>query len=349
MPFALSAIGARALMPVLTSIMVAALALAPEARAAATDDAPAHKRGQGTPQGPPPSAMQWLERAATAARTLNYVGTIVYQHGGKVEVSRLAHFAEGGQELEKLVSLDGSGREVIRSQGEVRCYYPDAKLVRVEPRTIRNVFPSLSPEQREALAKYYDFRKAGVSRVAGREAQSYVFEPKDGQRYGHRFWADVETGLLLKALLVSEHNNIVDQFAFSEITVGPKIDRELVKPTWPAAPPDWQVKEGSAGEMTPHDTGWTVTRMPPGFSKIMEGYRSLRGKREPVAHLVFSDGLVAVSVFIEPLASSPAQGGTLQQGAVNVYSMKVDDQMVTVLGEVPGVTVRQIAMSVAKR
>jgi len=64
---------------------------------------------------------------------------------------------------------------------------------------------------------------------------------------------------------------------------------------------------------------------------------------------VFSDGLVAVSVFIEPRSSVPVQSGPLQQGALNVYSMKVDDQMVTALGEVPGATVRQIAASVARR
>ncbi len=52
----------------------------------------------------------------------------------------------------------------------------------------------------------------------------------------------------------------------------------------------------------PQDTGWTVGRLPPGFAKIIEGFRTLRGKREPVAHLVYSDGLVAVSVFIEPVA-----------------------------------------------
>jgi sigma-E factor negative regulatory protein RseB len=342
MHIAFPAFRVRALRPALVPFLAAALTLAPAARGAGTDEgAQASRRSQ--------NATQWLERSANAARTLNYVGTIVYQHGGRVETSRLAHWAEGGQELEKLVSLDGAAREVIRSQGEVRCYYPDAKLVRVEPRTIRNVFPSLSAEQQLSLAKYYDFRRLGTSRVAGREAQLYSFEPKDGLRYGHQFWADVETGLLLKARLVSEQRDIVDQFAFMEISIGPKIDRELVKPTWPPVPPDWQVKEGSAGEMMPHDTGWTVTRLPPGFTKIMEGYRSLRGKRNPVAHLVYSDGLVAVSVFVEPLASSPAQGGALQQGAVNVYSMKLDDQMVTVLGEAPGATVRQIATSVAKR
>ena len=169
-------------------------------------------------------AAAWLARAAAAARSHNYVGTIVFQHGGRVETSRLTHLVEGGTEHEKLVNLDGPAREVIRSAGEVRCYYPDAKIVRIEPRTFRNVFPSLSPQQQQALAQYYDFRKAEVGRVAGLEAQAYVFEPKDGMRFGHKFWADRATGLLLKALLINEKGEVVEQFAFTDIKVGATID-----------------------------------------------------------------------------------------------------------------------------
>ena len=99
--------------------------------------------------------MAWLARAAQAARKLDYVGTIVYQIGPRVESSRITHLNDDGREYAKLVNLDGPAREVVRSQGEVRCYYPDAKLVRVEPRTFRNVFPSLSSEQQQSLSRYY--------------------------------------------------------------------------------------------------------------------------------------------------------------------------------------------------
>ncbi len=292
---------------------------------------------------------QWLARAANAARAQNYVGTIVYQHAGHVETSRLAHMFDNGEELDRLVSLDGPAREIIRSAGEVRCYYPDSRIVRVEPRTIRNVFPSLSAEQQRALAQYYDFRKAEQARIAGYDAQAWVFEPKDGLRYGHKFWAEAGTGLLLKARLLGEGGEVVEQFAFMDITIGGPVDRSLVKPTWPATPADWQVREGSAGETAPRDTGWLVSRLPPGFVKIMEGFRRLRGKPDPVAHLVFSDGLVAVSVFVEPVTTAPAHAGFSQQGGVNVYSVRLDDNLVTALGEVPGTTVRQIASSVTHR
>src|SRR6476646_11501835 len=109
-------------------------------------------------------AMQWLSRAAQAARELDYVGTIVYQMGPRVESSRITHLNDNGHEFAKLVNLDGPAREVVRSQGEVRCYYPDAKLMRIEPGTFRNVFPSLLPEQQQSLSRYYSFRVVGEDR-----------------------------------------------------------------------------------------------------------------------------------------------------------------------------------------
>ena len=294
-------------------------------------------------------AAAWLQRAAGAARSLNYAGTIVYQHGSRVETSRLLHLFDASGEFEKLTNLDGPAREVVRNNDQVRCYYPDAKIVRIEPRSFRNAFPSLLPQQLSALATYYFFRKGEIARIAGLETQAFVFEPKDGLRYGHKFWADLTTGLLLKARLLNEKNEAVEQFAFTDIQIGARLDRDMVRPPFLTPPPDWQVRETPPGEVTPQETGWVVRDLPPGFAKIIEGFRVLRGKPAPVAHLVFSDGLVAVSVFVEPTPSSPQPVGLSQQGGINVYSRQLDDHLVTVLGEAPGATVRQIAYSVSRR
>ncbi|MET0731492.1 MAG: MucB/RseB C-terminal domain-containing protein [Casimicrobiaceae bacterium] len=295
-------------------------------------------------------ATQWLTRVAQAARQYNYIGTIVYQRGNRVETSRIIHLNQDGKEFEKLVSLDGPAREVVRGQGEVRFFYPDAKLVRVEPRTFRNVFPSLSPEQQKSLKEYYNFKVVPGERVGGIAADSVVFEPKDGLRYGHRFWSDAATGLLLKARMVNERGDVIEQFAFTDIQVNAKVDKAMVEPSWPVVPSDWTVKETSAGDVAPHATGWVVTRVPPGFTKIMEGYRKLRGRQEPVVHLVFSDGLVAVSVFIEPFpAAAVPLGMQSARGGLNIYSLKLEDSVVTIMGEAPGATIRQIGNSLARR
>ena len=289
-----------------------------------------------------------LHRAAIAARALNYTGTLVYQHAGRVETARLVHLNDGGSEFEKLVNLEGPAREVIRTKGEVRCYYPDAKVVRIEPRTFRNAFPSLSPQQQKALTEYYELRKAEADRVAGLDVEAWIFEPKDGLRYGHKLWFDRATGLLLKARIQNERGEPVEQFTFTDIAIGGKVDREMVKPTWPPEPPAWQVHEAGPGEADTADTGWTVRGAPPGFSRVAEGYRTLRGKRSPVAHIVYSDGLVAVSVFVEP-AGGVHPVGLLQQGGVNVFVRDADGYVVTALGEAPAMTIRQIANSVARR
>jgi len=281
-------------------------------------------------------AGAWLARAATAARQLNYTGTIVYQHGASVETSRLVHLFDSGEEYDKLVNLEGPPREVIRSRGEVRCFYPDAKVVRVERSTLRNAFPSLSPQQQKALADYYSFRKAESVRVAGQEAQAWVFEPKDGLRYAHKFWTDVATGLILKARVVDESNTPLEQFVFSDLTIGAKVDAQMVRPTWPPAPDGWRVRQMGKAESESGETGWTVARIPPGFVK-------------KVAHIVYSDGLTAVSVFVEPGRAAPPPNGFSAQSGLNVYSRQVDDSLVTVIGQVPPLTLRQIGNSVTRR
>jgi len=231
----------------------------------------------------------------------------------------------------------------------VRCYFPDDKIIRIEPRTFRNVFPSLSAEQLRNLAQYYETKYVVSERVAGHWTQVMTFEPKDGLRYGHKFWAHAITGLLLKARLVDDRGEVVEQFAFTDVVINEKVDRDMVKPSWAAAPPNWQVEQGSFGETVPKVTGWSVGKLPGGFQKIMEGYRTLRGKRSPVMHLVYSDGLVSISVFVEPLVAASVQTGASQQGGRNVYTTKNDDHLITVLGEAPPAAVRQIALSVAKR
>jgi sigma-E factor negative regulatory protein RseB len=289
--------------------------------------------------------LDWLQRAANAARTLNYVGTILYQHGNHIETSRIVHYVDGTGEFEKLINLEGPPREVIRNNEQVTCYLPDSKLVRIESRTSRSVFPSLLPNQIATLAQNYVMRRAEPARVAGLDAQTYVMEPRDGMRYGHVFWTDTASGLLLKTRMFDEQNRVVEMSTFLDLQLNAKLDKSMVQPSFPTQPPDWLVQRTPA-ESVQKPTGWWVTRLPNGFNKIVEGYRMLPNRADPVAHIVYSDGLVSVSVFVETMPGTPQVLGWSQQGAINIYKRQLDDYLVTVLGETPGVTVRQIANSV---
>ena len=297
----------------------------------------------------PTGGEGWLQKIAAAARKLNYSGTFVYQHGDQVETSRIWHYADASGEYEKLEILDGPAREVIRNNQEVLCYYPDSKTVKVEKRRAKP-FPALLPEQLGALTEFYSIRLGEKERIAGYEAQSLILEPKDGFRYGHKFWADVGTGLLLKARMTNERKEAIEQFAFTQLQIGGDFDKSALKSNYNTQGPGWTLDSSGLAQPEMSDTGWVVNRFPVGFRKILETKRTLPGRATPVSHIVYSDGLAAISIFIEPLGPNtrPVRGFS-HQGAINIYTRALADHMVTVLGEAPSETIVQIGNSVAVR
>lgn len=293
-------------------------------------------------------AVAMLQRIADAARKLNYIGTFVYQHGDRVETSRIIHVLDKSGEYEKLETLDGPRREIIRTNDEVLCYYPEAKIVRSEKRISRRTFPALLPEEISSITEHYQIRKGNTERIAGFDSQALVLEPRDGLRYGHKFWAESTTGLLLKARMEDERRNLVEQFSFTQLVIGSGASREMVKPSFNVRFPEWRLDRFGDSQSSNIDSGWTVKSFPAGFRKIMEMRRSKQGNSAPVTHLVYSDGLAAVSVFIEPSASrSRINEGLTRQGAINIYTRTIKDQVVTVLGEAPATTVTQIGDSIS--
>ncbi|MGH8701165.1 MAG: MucB/RseB C-terminal domain-containing protein [Burkholderiales bacterium] len=294
--------------------------------------------------------LAWLTKMANASRRLNYSGTFVYQHADRIETSRIVHFVNpAGGEFEKLETLDGPAREVIRTNDQVTCYIPGTKTVIIEKRSTRR-FPALLPEQLSGVADNYAVSATGMDRVAGYDCQVVVLEPKDRLRYGHQFCAEARSGLPLRASTLSEKNQPLESFAFTEIKIGGSFSRDQVRSRYAAKSRDWKVDHSALVlSDVPADTGWTLTRQPAGFRKLTEMKRSIAGRSVMVSHIVYTDGLAAISVFIEPLPRVLPAQSLSHQGAVNIYVRPVADHMVTVLGETPAATVMQIANSLEFR
>jgi len=240
-------------------------------------------------------------------------------------------------------------REVIRTNDQVSCYLPDTKTVIVEPRSTRR-FPALFPEQLSGVSDNYTVIVAAMDRVAGLDCQVIVLEPKDRLRYGHQFCAEAASGLPLRARTFSEKNRPLESFAFTEVRIGGHFNRDQVRSRYAAKSRAWKVDHSSLVlSDVPADTGWTLTQQPAGFRKLTELKRSIAGRTAMVSHIVYSDGLAAISVFIEPLPKARPVNSLSHQGAVNIYVRPVADHLVTVLGETPAATVMQVANSLEFR
>src|SRR5262249_4771044 len=150
-------------------------------------------------------------------------------------------------------------------------------------------FPALLPEQLTGLSDSYSVRTEGMDRVAGFECQVVVLEPKDKLRYGHQFCAEAHSGLPLRARSTNEKNEPLESFAFTQLEIGGNFNRDLVKSRYATKARDWRVDRSALPVAeTPTDTGWILASRLPGFKKMTELKRTIAGRANPVAHIVFS-------------------------------------------------------------
>lgn len=294
----------------------------------------------GVAQAQAPDALEWLRRIHDATQKLSYSGTFVYQHGGRTETSRITRDARG--DVERLEVLDGVAREIVRTRDTVKCYLPDSRVVKIDRRTVDRSFPALLPERIGALARHYDIELGEVQRIAGLDCQTVVLRPKDNLRYGYRLYADVKSGMLLKAVTFDEKGNDVEQFTFTQLAIG-GVTRDQVKARHKAR--EWRVEDTEAAPA--RLAGWGLSAELPGFRKVIELKRRM-GESRPVGQVVYSDGLAAVSVFIEPMQgrAEPVQSGTASLGAIHIYTREVANHRVTVVGETPAASVQRIGNAV---
>lgn len=274
-----------------------------------------------------------------------------------MRTSRITHLLDGKNEIEKLEVLDGKPREYIRTNDEVICYVPESKTLQVEKRMMQDVFPAILAAHPGEIDAFYGVKKDETGRVAGRDCQAILLEPKDNMRYGYRLWADKSTGLLLRAQTLNEKREVIEQISFTQISIG-SVDRASAKSSFPDTN-GWRIENTLTDQASL--SGWTVKTLPPGFKKIREVKRLVSdvaaagaassavapGKpaQREVSQIVFSDGLAAISVFIEPSSQSRTEG-SLQQGALNIVGKRQGDYWLTIVGEVPSAAIRQVANSI---
>lgn len=296
---------------------------------------------------------KWLERMNHALTTLNYDGTFAHWEGGKVEMLRIIHRVEDGTVSERLVSLDGSGREFIRTGASLACYLPDKHVVLVE-RTPAKVsllggFPSVDSR----TVRFYDIKEVARMRFNRRATHLITVMPRDQYRYGYRLWIDDSTAMPLKTQLCDAHGDVIEQIVFANLSIRSRIPDSAFRPGISTAGFRWLRNDaGSLDTASSHQgTVWNADRLPPGFHMTVRAAQTMPGSPGPVDHLVFSDGLASVSVFVEKHVESTSSGQapvmeSARVGSSYAFSTVVDGHKVTAVGEVPPETVRFIADSV---
>jgi sigma-E factor negative regulatory protein RseB len=290
----------------------------------------------------------WLERMAGALGTTNYQGTVIRSQRGDSEALKVVHKIVDGVVNERVVSQEGNGLEIIRIGNDVHCILPDKKSVLVEGWNNQSTLFSSLPRSEVSNTPQYDLSVLGEERIAGRTAVLLAIRPHDGYRYGHRIWLDMATAFPLQTATVNIDGELVQEVKFADIEFSDDIAAEALKPSISLDGFTWY-KEPVRYEAIEVDTDWACEDLPAGFRAISTRTEmSAEASGDETTHIVYSDGVASVSVFIARATLEHAAGWALL-GTSNSFTTEIDGFSVTAVGEVPGVTVQRIAASMRRR
>lgn len=290
-----------------------------------------------------PTPNDWLAKMTRAVQTTNYKGTVIRVKDSTVEALKVVHVVAEGVVREKIVTQEGNGLEIIRNGNEVHCILPDKKSVLVDEWNEQSsLFPTL-PSSSIRFGSQYDVLFDGKARVAGRKAIILAVKPHDEYRFGHRIWLDTETGFPLKTMLIGDDGDAIEQVKFADIVLDREIQASALQPTHSTDGFRW-ITEPRRKATRAVESPWNSDDLPAGFQVVSSHAEEVPGSDASVAHILLSDGLAEVSVFVQ----STDRDQSVQRsrvGASHSFSYATDGHVVTAVGDVPAATVEQIARS----
>jgi sigma-E factor negative regulatory protein RseB len=288
------------------------------------------------------SGQEWLTRMGAALNNASYVGEFVSESAGRTERLAITHRVRDGVVSERLVSLSGNGRELVRENDEVVVYLPDQKLAIIERRSGRSDLMGALPQFEGRMASWYKVDWVGRETLDDFGPTAVVaVRPLDGYRFGYRLWIDVDSHMPVRSDLSDGSGRVIERLRFTKLRFDDRIPDSAFEPALDRSKLRW-VRQSPQDDDTP--PAWRAVQVPPGFRLSMSGVQAVAGSNGPVSHLVYSDGLATVSVFIQQPnpAKTPAQG-TTRSGVASAFTTVVDGHQVTAVGEVPPRTLKYIA------
>ena len=295
-------------------------------------------------------AMQWVQKMSDAMRNLNYRGNFVYMHENQLESMQIVHYRDADGEKERLISLNGEAREVIRDNQNLTCIWPSSRKIVVDLSRKNSFSPIFIPEDIARLEKFYSMKLLGMDRIANQETMVVHIDPKDRYRYGMKFWINQDNGLMMKSSLIDETNKEIEQVMFTSLRLFEEGEK-LVIDSLPEIAQNYTLiryHRGDSALSMAADNAWQLDNAPGGFWRESVLRRKLPDTDQIVQQMVYTDGLASLSIFIERQTGETPRGSS-SMGAVNAFIRILNNHTVTAIGEVPAVTVKQVAESVSYR
>ena len=288
-------------------------------------------------------AKTWLKRLSHSLQTLNFATSFVVVKNNQAEPYHWFHGVdEENNELEILSLLNGPRRDILRKGNIVSYIEPELPAYSVFSDRIKGAIPAVFSQDISILEASYNFVPVGRSRVLGRPAQMVRIVSKDQTRYGYWLWLDQESGMLLKLAIYTRKGMLLEQIQFTHLDITDTVGETLKQLSQSELPPVIDVAKSELTEAL----SWKVNWLPEGFKRITANRHRINLTKKPVEFMLFSDGLVDISVYVAPSNTKVRPEEYVLDGATVALTEVSNGIEVSVVGKVPIATAQAIANSI---
>lgn len=295
---------------------------------------------------PPLTTTEWLIQLSNVIKTQNFQVSFVQSRAGRETIPFLWRHAvmEDGTTMEQLNLQNGPGREQIRVDDIVSVFEPDVPPYSLRSEFINGPIPSELLYDSQRLKRGYEFVAVGRARVAGRSAQQIRIVSRDNSRFNYQLWLDEDTGMLLKLNMLDLQGGLLEQIQVTSLQMMAEPDAYFTRINQASLPKPMAMGQGQS---RPHN--WQVGYLPEGMHEVRRDTRRLALTGQVVEYKMFSDGLVDVSVYVQP-ANDALGNDLVLRNDLNTFLTLTDGKaQVTVVGEIPLQTANAIATSLSSK
>jgi len=289
------------------------------------------------------SAKVWLERLSNSLNKLNFSTSFVVVKNNQAQPYHWFHGVDkNGKELEILSLLNGPRRDILRKGNVVSYIEPELPPYSVTSQKISGPIPAILAGDISQLEKSYDFISVGRSRVLGRPAQLIRIEAKNGHRYAYWLWLDQQSSMLLKLSVVTKQGQQLEQIQFTHLDITDKPSESVLQLHETELPVLVDIPE----EYQQQQLHWDVNWLPEGFTQINSNRHKISLTKQPVEFVLFSDGLVDISIYVNGSKEKQRNADFAMDGATLVLNQVVKGIEVSIVGKIPSQTAKAIADSI---
>jgi sigma-E factor negative regulatory protein RseB len=299
-------------------------------------------------------ALSLLERLSQSLRQLNFNTSFVVVKNNQAEPYHWLHgivenqvnengVSKSSIELEIVALLNGPRRDILRINNMVSYIEPEYAPYSISSEQISGPIPTVFGRDISVLENNYHFVSVGKNRVLGRAAQLIRIVPKDSHRYGYWLWLDQQSGLLLKLAVITRKGNLLEQIQFTHLEITDTISENLKQLQATELPKIIDV----TAQQKSTDLTWQVNWLPSGFEPVKSNRHRINTSKQAVEFMLFNDGLVDVSVYVNPSKEKQKAIEFANDGATLVLSQVINNVEISVVGKVPLETAKKIVSSVS--